>query len=133
MPKRYEQAKNQTKPQMVRAMISRALRDDIHAQYFLADAWFTTKAILQLTEEKYLSAIVRMKKNKMKYQVRHTEQLMNAQELFKYQVKGHWHKLNGQPYQSKSVTVDLNLSTSPKEPEQWILVKLLFVRGVAED
>jgi len=131
--KRYEQAKNQTKPQMVRAMISRALRADIDAQYFLADAWFATKAILQLTEEKSLTAIVRMKKNKTKYRIRNTEQLMNAQELFKHQVKGHWRQLNGQPYQSKSITVDLNLSTSPKEPEQWISVKLLFVRGVAED
>ncbi len=134
--KRYAQAQDQSKPQMVRAMISRALRADIDAQYFLADAWFATKTMLQLTEEKFLTAIVRMKKNKTKYRVRsesNIEQLMTAQELFKHHVKGRWHKVTGRPYQSRSITVDLNLALSPKEPEQWISVKLLFVRGVNED
>lgn len=133
--KRYRQGLNQSKPEMVRAMISRALRANIDAQYFLADAWFATKTMLQLTEEKLLIAIVRMKKNQMKYRVRSesgTEQFMSAQELFKHHVKGQWHKVSARPYQSKSITVDLNLTVSPKGPEQWISVKLLFVRGVDE-
>ncbi len=132
--KRYRQAQNQSKPEMVRDMISRALRADIDAQYFLADAWFATKQMLQLTEEKYLTAIVRMKKNKMKYRVRSsTQPLMTAQNLFKHHVKGQWQTVTGRPYQSKSIRVDLNIATSPKDPEQWITVKLLFVRGVDED
>jgi hypothetical protein len=36
------------------------------------------------------------------------------------------------PYQSKSVVVELNLTSSDKEPAQWVKVKLLFVRSIDE-
>jgi hypothetical protein len=134
--KRYRDAQEQSKPEMLRSMISRAQRADIHAQYFLADAWFATKQILKMTEEKSLTAIVRMKKNKMKYRVTAAgEQSLSctAEELYKSHVKGQWHKIHGKPYQSKSMVVELNLAQSDKECEQWIKVKLLFVRGVNEE
>ena len=134
--KRYRDAQGQSKPEMVRSMISRAQRADIHAQYFLADAWFATKQILKMTEEKSLTAIVRMKKNKIKYRVTTTDGqylLCTAEELYKSHVKGQWHKINGRPYQSKSMTVELNLAQSVKECDQWVKVKLLFVRGVNEE
>ncbi|MBA6298002.1 transposase, partial [Colwellia sp. MB3u-22] len=38
--KRYQQSKQQTKPEMVCDMIARAIRAGINADYFLADAWF---------------------------------------------------------------------------------------------
>lgn len=132
--KRYEKSKQQTKPEMVCDMIARAIRGGINADYFLADAWFATKHILRMTIEHSLVAIVRMKKNKMKYRLitNGSTHFLCAQELYKQHVKGHWQTLNHAPYQSKSIVVELNLASSTKEPAQWVKVKLLFVRSVDE-
>jgi len=67
--KRYQQSKQQskqqTKPEMVCDRIARAIRAGIHAEYFLADAWFATKHLLKMTVTHSLVTIVRMKKNKI--------------------------------------------------------------------
>lgn len=133
--KRYRDAQEQSKPEMLRGMISRALRADIQAQYFLADAWFATKPVLKLTEDHSLTAIVRMKKNNMQYRVTEAghQVLLSAEDLYQHQIKGQWHRISGRPYQSKSLEVELNLAQSPKDKAHWITVKLLFVRGVNED
>ena len=132
--KRYDKSKQQTKPEMVCDMIARAIRGGINADYFLADAWFATKHILRMTITHSLVAIVRMKKNKMKYRlsVGGVSHLLCAKELYKQHVKGRWQTLNHTPYQSKSIVVELNLASSDKEPVQWVKVKLLFVRSVNE-
>ena len=132
--KRYQKSKEQTKPEMVCDMIARAIRGGIHADYFLADAWFATKPILRMTIEHSLVAIVRMKKNKMKYRltINGETHLLCAQALYKRHVKGHWQALNNVPYQSKSIVVELNLTSSDKAPAQWVKVKLLFVRSINE-
>ena len=132
--KRYQKSKQQTKPEMVCDMIARAIRAGINADYFLADAWFATKHMLKMTIEHSLVAIVRMKKNKMKYRINvcGVNQLLCAKALYKQHVKGHWQTLHGVPYQSKSIVVELNLTRSDKEPAQWVKVKLLFVRSVNE-
>jgi hypothetical protein len=132
--KRYQQSKQQTKPEMVCHMIARAIRGGINADYFLADAWFATKPILRMTVAHSLIAIVRMKKNQMKYRLTTNgmTHLLCAQELYKQHVKGRWQALNNVPYQRKSIVVELNLTSSDKEPAQWIKVKLLFVRSVNE-
>lgn len=134
--KRYRDAQQQSKPEMLRGMIRRVLRSDIHAQYFLADAWFATKPVLKLTEDHSLTAIVRMKKNKMQYRATAEtghQVLLSAKDLYQSQVKGQWHRISGRPYQSKSMVVELNLAQSPKDEAHWITVKLLFVRGVNEE
>lgn len=132
--KRYQKSKQQTKPEMVCDMIARAIRAGINADYFLADAWFATKHILKMTITHSLIAIVRMKKNKMKYRLNidGTSHLLCAKELYKQHVKGQWQTLEHVPYQSKSIVVELNLTSSDKEPAQWVKVKLLFVRSVNE-
>ena len=132
--KRYQKSKLQTKPEMVCDMIGRAIRGGINADYFLADAWFATKHMLRMTITQSLIAIVRMKKNKMKYRlsVDGVSHLLCATELFKQHVKGQWQTLHNLPYQSKSIVVELNLTSSDKEPAQWVKVKLLFVRSVNE-
>jgi len=132
--KRYEKSKQQTKPEMVCDMIKRAIRGGINADYFLADTWFATKHVLRMTIEYSLVAIVRMKKNKMKYRLitNGNAHLLFVQELYKQHVKGHWQTLNHTPYQSRSIVVELNLASSAKEPAQWLKVKLLFVRSVDE-
>ncbi len=132
--KRYEKSREQTKPDMVCDMISRAIRNGINAEYFLADAWFATKRILKMTVEQSLVAIVRMKRNKMKYRFMENgeSKLLSAEELYKQHIKGQWHNLKNIPYQSKSIIVELNLTTETKKDPQWIKVKLLYVRSMNE-
>jgi hypothetical protein len=133
--KRYQKSTKQTKPEMVCDMIARAIRGGINADYFLADAWFATKHMLRMTIEHSLVAIVRMKKNKMKYRlvVDGKVKLLCAKALYKEHIKGCWQTLNHVPYQSKSIVVELNLASSDKGPAQWVKVKLLFVRSVNEE
>lgn len=81
-----------------------------------------------------LVSIVRMKKNKTRYRTMdNTSALATAAELYQHHIKGQWQKIKGRPYQSKAITVELNLAKSIKEPDHWIKVKLLFVRGVNEE
>ncbi len=132
--KRYAKSQSQTKPEMVCDMIARAIRAGINADYFLADAWFATKRILKMTETHSLIAIVRMKRNNTKYRIRingKTEMLC-AKQLYQQHVKGKWQSLTKLPYQSKSIVVELNLAATDKEHDQWIKVKLLFVRSMDE-
>jgi SRSO17 transposase len=136
---RHRAALNQTKPEMARAMIARAQRAGIEAVYLLADAWLGTKPMIAMAEEALLTAIVRMKKSKMKY--RHSLHLpdkvickeMDVCALYQSAVRGQWEKVAGQPYQSKTVVVELNLNDPKDEVTRWIKVRLLFVRGVADD
>jgi len=136
--KRYLQAQQLTKPQMAKSMMARAIRGGIKADFLLADAWFGTKAMLRSTEELSLTAIVRMKKGKLKYRLttykneQEIVQDLDLKELYKQTVRKKWQKISGQPYQCKVLDVQLNLAGSEKEPEQWRNVRLLFVRGNAE-
>ena len=136
--KRYRVARDQTKPAMAKAMIHRSLRAGIEAEYLLADAWFGTKPMIRTAEAASLTAILRMKKNTMTY--RHTEfrygQMIqrncDVKALYRAGIRGQWDKISGQPYQAKAVEVELNLSESPQDPEHWIKVRLLFVRGIVK-
>lgn len=136
--KRYRAAVGQTKPQMARAMIRRAVCAGIKADYLAADAWFGNKTTLRTAEESLLTAVLRMKKDQTKY--RHTAYRqgqpvvrdVDVNALYRDAVRGRWDKIPGQPYQAKALDVELNLAESAKEPERWVKVRLLFVRGVVE-
>jgi len=134
--KRYRTAQQCTKPEMVRAMVKRALNAGIMADYLLADAWFGTKTMLRLTQETALVPVLRMKKNNMKYRLSEfvggkTVSLeLDIQALYKRCVRKAWQPIQGQKYQARIVDVELNLAES-KDLEQWVKVRLLFVRGNA--
>lgn len=129
---RHRAAVLQTKPEMARAMIARAQRAGIEALYLLADAWFGTKPMIAMAEDALLTAVVRMKKNTMKY--RHSLHLpdkvvckeMDVCALYQSAVRGQWEKIAGQPYQSKTLVVDLNLNDPKDEVARWIKVRLLL-------
>ena len=135
---RFRVAQNQTKPEMAQAMIARAMRAGIDATYLLADAWFGTKPMLAIAEDALLTAIVRMKKNKMKYRLslytpdKVIYKEMDLATMYQSEVRKQWEKVPGQPYQSKTVVVELNLNDSKEEEARWIKVRLVFVRGMAE-
>ena len=137
--KRHRVAVHQTKPEMVASMIRRALRAGIEGSYLLADAWFGSKAILRLCQETALTAILRMKKNKMKYRVSETikgklvKRDMDVKSLYQHSVRKQWRKIPGQKYQAQVVDVELNLAQTTKEEAQWINVRLLFVRGAEQE
>jgi SRSO17 transposase len=136
--KRYQTAQKCTKPEMVTAMVKRALNAGIMADYLLADAWFGTKAMIRLTQETSLVPVLRMKKNKMKYRIsevardKTVSQELDVQALYKHYVRKVWQPVHGQKYQAKIVDVELNLAES-KGTEEWVKVRLLFVRGNAGD
>jgi len=137
--RRYKQAKEMTKPQLLALSVKRAIRHGFEADYFLADAWFGNKPTLRMTEENHLTAIVRMKKDKTNYrtttfkngEAHHS--LLNAVELYKKAVRQQWEKIAGTPYQVKIIKVDLNLAQKKSDPDHWITVNLQFVRGIEED
>ena len=135
--RRYQQAQNQSKPQMLEGMLSRALNAGIEAEYFLADAWFATKQVLTLTQDHSLTAIVRTKKNKTKYRLTladESTQMLNIVELYQNHVKKQWRQVKGRhSYQAQSLVVELNLAATDHDVDRWVKVKLLFVRGVADE
>lgn len=67
--KRYEEATIQTKPEIAKGMLGRAKRQGIKADYLVADAWFGTKPMIQTARALDVTAILRMKKNKLKYRI----------------------------------------------------------------
>lgn len=132
--KRYRVAQQQSKPEMAGAMIRRAQRAGIDAEYLLADAWFGTKAMIRMSEEQLLTPILRMKKSTMKYRLSaykaggNTCRDLDVKALYQSCIRCQWQKIAGQPYQAKALEVELNLN-KPDEVEHWIKVRLLFVRG----
>jgi len=134
--KRYEEATRQSKPEIAKSMLARARRQGLLANYLAADAWFGTKPMIQTALSMDVVAILRMKKNKMKYRLnrgnRKTE-LLDANSLYQYAVKGEWKKIRGLPYRAVSMEVDLNITEKGMKEEKWISVRLLFVRGTPGD
>jgi len=133
--KRYSEATTQSKPEMAANMMKRAIRSGMEADYVLADAWFGTKPMIRTALELDVCAILRMKKNKMKYRaVVHgrTKQLLNAQELYTYAVKREWRKVRGMPWKAVSLDVELDLAEKDDKQPRWQPVRLLFVRGLKE-
>jgi hypothetical protein len=137
--KRHRVAVQQTKPDMVASMIRRALRAGIEGQYLLADAWFGSKAMIRLCQETALTAILRMKKSKLKYRISETidgeiiNSEMDIKALYQHSVRKQWKKISGQKYQAKIVDASLNLAQTIKDDAQWVKVRLLFVRGADQE
>jgi SRSO17 transposase len=137
--KRYRVAQQQSKPQMARAMINRAQRAGINADYLLADAWFGTKPMIRTALDAELTPLLRMKKSTMKYRLTQScqgvqkMQDLDVQALYQTCIRCRWERIKGQPYQAKPLDVELNLNDSTDKETQWIKVRLLFVRGLGAD
>jgi len=133
--KRYSEATTQSKPEMAANMMKRAIRSGMEADYVLADAWFGTKPMIRTALELDVCAILRMKKNKMKYRAvvsGRKKQLLNAQELYTYAVKREWKKVRSLPWKAVTLDVELDLSEKDEKKPRWQPVRLLFVRGLKE-
>ena len=132
--RRYREATTRTKPQMALAMMKRAVRSGVEADYLVADAWFGTKTMVRAADEVGVCAVLRMKKGAMRYRVPvggAEPRMLDAKALFAYQVRKQWRKVRGLPWRAVSVEAELDISQN-KQPPQWKRVQLLFVRGVHE-
>ena len=133
--KRYSEATTQSKPQMAANMMKRATRCGIEADYVIADAWFGTKSMMRAALGLEMCAILRMKKNKMKYRAvikGRRKELLNAQELYTCVVKREWKKVRGLPWKAVLLDVELDLAEDDEKTPCWQAVRLLFVRGLKE-
>ena len=133
--KRYTEATTQSKPEMAAGMMKRAIRSGLKADYLVADAWFGTKRMVRETRALDVHAILRMKKNKMKYRIELEGQgkcLMDAREVYAHAVRKKWKKVRGLPWRAVLLTVELNLAEKGVKEPQWITVQLLFVRALQE-
>ena len=131
--KRYTEATTQSKPEMAENMMKRAIRSGMEVDYLVADAWFGTKLMIRTALELDICAILRMKKNKLKYRVvvkGRTKQLLNAQELYAHAVKKEWKKVRGMPWKAVTLDVELDLAEKDEKKPRWKAVQLLFVRGL---
>jgi hypothetical protein len=135
--KRYDEAIGMSKVQMAVSMLRRAARAGLRADYLCADAWFGNKEMMRAALSLQMTAILRMKKNKLKYRVNINAKthLLDAKELYQSAVRKQWKKVRGMPWKAVEMTVEVDLAKEKgkdKEPE-YAKVKLLFVRGVNED
>ena len=135
--RRYRAACECSKPEMARAMMQRAQKKGLEADYLLADAWFGTKPMIKAALDLQLTPILRMKKSKMQYRLTtwHEDekriQLLDAKALYQQCVRKQWQRVKGFPYQVFSLKVELNLAAQ-RQAEQWEEVRLVFTRGLAE-
>jgi hypothetical protein len=135
LAKRYSEATTRSKPQMAAHMMKRAKRCGLEADYVIADAWFGTKSMMRTALGLEMCAILRMKKNKMKYRAvikGRKKELLNAQQLYSCAVKRKWKKVRGLPWKAVAMDVELDLAEDDDKTPRWQAVRLLFVRGLKE-
>ena len=128
---RYLEATQKTKPEMAHAMLKRAKQHGFKADYVAADAWFGTKPMIRTILEVDMHALLRMKKNKMKYRIHGFEEL-SADELYQKYVKGQWKKVQGGLFKSVSLEAEINLAETVSDAPRWQSVKLFFMKGINE-
>jgi len=117
-------AQEQTKHQLLRDMIPRALRAGFKAKYALADAWFGCKENVACCLDNQLTAIFQMKRGNLAYQ--HQGHSYTASQLYA-KVQRHMRPKNRRArYKTASLVVSLNLETDDQQPARWVEVRLIF-------
>lgn len=130
--KRFDEAVDQSKPEIAKGMLRRAKRHGIQADYLVADAWFGTKSMIETALSLDVVGLLRMKKNKLKYRAMDPHgriEALDANGLYHQAVKGEWKKVCGMPYRAVTLDVSLDIATDKNKEPNIINVRLLFVRG----
>jgi hypothetical protein len=127
-------AQEQTKHQLFRGMLQRALRAGFSACYVLADAWFGCKENIACCLDHNLTAIFQMKRGLLAY--RYHGRAYTAYQLYGL-VQRRMRPANRRArFKTASLVVSLNLQTEPRPPARWVEVRLLFsapVRAASAD
>ena len=117
-------AREQTKHQLFREMLQRALQAGFSARYVLADAWFGCKENILCCLDNSLIGIFQMKRGNLAYQYqgrRYTVSQLYAKVQRRMQPKNRQAR-----YKTASLTVSINLETDDHKPDRWVNVRLVF-------
>jgi len=127
-------AREHSKPQLFREMLQRALQAGFGAVYVLADAWFGCKENIVCCLKHHLTAIFQMKRGLLAY--RYLRRDYTAYQLYGL-VQRRMRPANRKArFKTASLVVSLNLETNPRQPAQWVEVRLVFsapVRATSAD
>ena len=117
-------AREQTKHQLFRDMLQRALRAGLSACYVLADAWFGCKENIACCLAHNLVGIFQMKRGNLTYQ--YQGRLYTAGQLYT-KVQRRMQPRNRQArYKTASLIVKIDLATADDQPAHWVEVRLVF-------
>ena len=127
-------AREQTKHQLFRDMLQRALRAGFKARYALGDAWFGCKENIGCCLDNKLVAIFQMKRGNLVY--RYQGRSYTASQLYAKVQRRMQPKTRHARYKTASLIVSINLETDENQPARWVEVRLVFsapVRANARD
>jgi hypothetical protein len=117
-------AREQTKHQLFRDMLQRALRAGFSAAYALADAWFGCKENIRCCLDNELVGIFQMKRGNLAYQYQgrsYTASQLYAKVQRRLQLKNRHAR-----YKTASLIVSINLEVDNLKPDHWVEVRLVF-------
>jgi len=117
-------AREQSKHQMFREMLQRALRAGFRACYLLADAWFGCKENIGGCLDHGLVGIFQMKRGLLAYQYR--GRACTAHQLYARVQRRMRPRNRRARFKTASLVVSLNLATEPSQPPRWVKVRLVF-------
>jgi len=117
-------AREQSKHQMFREMLQRALRAGFRACYLLADAWFGCKENIACCLENELVAIFQMKRGLLTYQYQGSH--YTAHQLYARVARRMRPANRRARFKTASLVVSLNVATEPSHPSRWVKVRLVF-------
>src|SRR5271165_5173378 len=117
-------ARQDTKHELFRSMLQRALQAGFRAAYVLADAWFGCKENIRCCLDNQLTAIFQMKRGNLVYEYQGRD--YTARQLYT-KVQRRMLPLNRRArYKTASLTVRLNLAIADQQPPDWVEVRLVF-------
>ena len=127
-------AREQSKHQLFRGMLQRAVRAGFRAAYVLADAWFGCKENIACCLENKLTGIFQMKRGLLAY--RYHGRTYTVYQLYGM-VQRRMRPANRRArFKTASLRVSLNLETDSRQPARWVEVRLVFsapVRATSPD
>jgi hypothetical protein len=117
-------AGQETKHQLFRGMLQRALRAGFTAAYVLADAWFGCKENILCCLDNKLVGLFQMKRGNLAYE--YQGHSYTAGQLYA-KVQRRMRPQNRRArYKTASINVSLNLETDDRQPAHWVEVRLVF-------
>jgi hypothetical protein len=117
-------AREQTKHQLFRDMLQRALRAGFSAAYALADAWFGCKENIRCCLDNELVGIFQMKRGNLAYQ--YQGRSYTASQLYAKVQRRMQPNNRHARYKTASLIVSINLEVDNLKPDHWVEVRLVF-------
>jgi hypothetical protein len=117
-------AREQSKHQLFRGMLQRALRAGFSACYVLADAWFGCKENIACCLDHELVGIFQMKRGLLGYPYR--GRTYTASQLYAMVQRRMRPQNRRARFKTASLIVSLNLETDERQPARWVEIRLVF-------